>query len=71
MTARPLSYPRRVFLDSSANLALLDADDQNYNAARAIRLRLTVSRSTLVTTNWIIDESYTLIMSRLGTRAAL
>ncbi|HTE83293.1 MAG TPA: VapC toxin family PIN domain ribonuclease [Dehalococcoidia bacterium] len=69
--AYPTSYPRRVFVDSSANLALLDATDDNHGAAQAISQRLIGSRSRLFTTNFIIDESYTLIMSHLGTTAAI
>ncbi len=71
MTSRPRAYPRVVFLDSSANLAVIDANDANHGAARFIRRGLAGSRSRLVTTNYILDEPYTLIMSELGTQGAL
>jgi uncharacterized protein len=71
MTTRPRSYPPLVFLDSSANLAIIDANDANHSAAIAIRRGLVSSRSRLLTTNYILDESYTLIMSELGTRVGL
>jgi predicted nucleic acid-binding protein len=71
MTSARRSYPSVVFLDSSANLAVIDSNDGQHEAAHSIREGLVASRSRLVTTNYILDESYTLIMSELGTRVAL
>lgn len=68
--ARPLT-PRRVFVDSSANLALVDTTDDNHPAARRISEQLMTLRPRLFTSNFIIDESYTLILSNLGRRAAI
>jgi predicted nucleic acid-binding protein len=71
MTGRAQPYPRLAFLDSSANLAILDAKDTHHAQAAAIWRGLVSSRSRVLTTNYIVDESYTLIMSELGTPAAL
>ncbi len=71
MTQSAQAYPRLVFLDSSANLAVLDAKDAHHAEAIAIWRRLVSSHSRVLTTNYIVDESYTLIMGELGTAVAL
>src|SRR6476646_9436964 len=60
------SRARRVFVDSSAFLALLDEDDEHYQAASAILERLIDGRYRLFTTNTVIIESHALILSTLG-----
>lgn len=68
---RPLAYPRTVLVDSGATLALADADDGNHTQAVQIRPRLIAARSRLYLTNYLVDESYTLLMSRVGYRFAI
>ncbi|MGH2443629.1 MAG: type II toxin-antitoxin system VapC family toxin, partial [Chloroflexota bacterium] len=59
-----------VFVDTSAWYALTDTDDARHaQAVNALR-QLQASGNRLVTTNHVIGESYTLVLSRLGRRVA-
>jgi predicted nucleic acid-binding protein len=61
---------RRVFVDSSAYLALLDPDDAHYSEAAAILNQLASQRYRQFTTNVILIEAHALILSVLGIRQA-
>ena len=62
---------RRVFVDSSAYLALLDADDEHHTEATQILNQLAQERYRQYTTNVLLIESHALILSVLGrTQAA-
>jgi predicted nucleic acid-binding protein len=60
-----------VFFDSSAYLALLDATDENHTAAAELLNRLADARYRPFTTNAMVFESYSLILSALGRDQAL
>lgn len=62
--------PRLVFIDSSAFLALLDKNDENYNAAKKILKNLQKKKVRLFTINFVIAESHALILSVLGVDVA-
>ena len=57
---------RRVFVDSSAYLALLDTDDEHHREARATLQELAQARYRQFTTNVLLIESHALILSVLG-----
>ena len=57
---------RRVFVDSSAYLALLDVDDEHHREAREIIQELAQARYRQFTTNVLLIESHALILSVLG-----
>src|SRR5919205_3140385 len=57
---------RRVFVDSSAYLALLDTDDEHHREAREIIQELAQARYRQFTTNVLLIESHALILSVLG-----
>jgi len=57
---------RRVFVDSSAYLALLDADDEHHSQATEILQELAQARYRQFTTNVLLIESHALILSVLG-----
>src|SRR5688572_7366371 len=62
---------RRVFVDSSVYLALLDADDEHHRHATQIIHQLAHERYRQFTTNVLLIESHALILSVLGrTQAA-
>ena len=61
---------RRVFVDSSAFLALRDQDDEHYQAASALLEQLIDGHYRLFTTNTVIIEAHALILSTLGIAAA-
>jgi predicted nucleic acid-binding protein len=69
MIAQPI--PSRVFVDTGAFYALADSGDMDHAAAHAIRTQLAASHTRLFTSNFIIDESYTLIRAHLGYRYAI
>ena len=57
---------RRVFVDSSAYLALLDTDDEHHNEAIETLQELAQARYRQFTTNVLLIESHALILSVLG-----
>ena len=61
----------KVFVDTSALLALLDEDDRHHSEAAEIFRTLLASAEELVTHNYIEVESLALVRRRLGSTAAL
>jgi predicted nucleic acid-binding protein len=57
---------RRVFVDSSVYLALLDTDDEHHRQATEILRQLAQERYRQFTTNVLLIESHALILSSLG-----
>lgn len=53
-----------VFVDTSAFAALADRDDDNH--ARAVAFNRGVTGLTLYTTNYVLDELYTLLLLHVG-----
>lgn len=62
---------RRVFVDSSAYLALLDQDDAHHTEAVAILNHLADRRYRQFTTNILIIETHALLLSCLGSAPAV
>jgi predicted nucleic acid-binding protein len=62
---------RRVFIDSSVYLALLDVDDEHHRDATQIVHRLATERYRQFTTNVLLIESHALILSVLGRAQAV
>lgn len=60
-----------IFVDTSAFYALVDEGDKNHPHATSIYKKLARTNTPLVTTNYVIGETYTLVMARLGTKIAL
>ncbi len=58
-----------VFVDTSALLAVLDADDSFHDQAKRVWEKLLLSESALITTNYILVESSAVIQNRLGMQA--
>lgn len=56
-----------IFADTSAWYALVDKDDQDHRAAKAFVRELTLP---LITTNFVVDETITLLRYRLGHKVA-
>ncbi len=54
------------FIDTSALYAVLDRDDTNHDAARAIWFRLLDTAEPLLTHNYVLLESIAIIQKRLG-----
>jgi len=54
------------FVDTSAVLAILDADDPSHSSARASWERLLGEDEALVTSSYALVETHALVQSRLG-----
>jgi len=59
-----------IFVDTSAFYALLDRSDQFHLKAKAVWPALLEDRITLVTTNYTVAETLTLLQYRIGFEAA-
>lgn len=53
-------------VDSSAFIALENANEIRHEEARAALAGLVDTKTELVTTNFVFDETYTLLLARLG-----
>jgi uncharacterized protein len=58
-----------VFIDTSGLLAVLDADDFAHPRAKAAWLKLLSSDTPLITSNYVIIETFALLQNRLGMEA--
>jgi len=58
-------------VDSSAFLAIEDPSERSHSRATSALRQLVAARTKLLTTNFIFDETYTLILTRLGRRRAV
>jgi len=58
-----------VYVDTSAFLAFLDADDENHEAAKKVWKDLLESRETMVCNSYVLVETYALVQHRLGMTA--
>ncbi|MEW5987912.1 MAG: PIN domain-containing protein [Chloroflexota bacterium] len=56
----------KVFVDTSAFLALLDAHEQNHANARRIWTQLVQDKAILTCTNYVLLETIALAQNRLG-----
>ena len=64
----------RMFMDTSALIALEDRDDRNHSAALEYRERLREGKTSfrsLYTSNYVMDETLTLLRLHLGHRVAV
>ena len=59
-----------IFVDTSALYALLDRDDANHGKAKTAWSDILRSEHILITTNYVLIESFALIQHRLGVEAA-
>jgi predicted nucleic acid-binding protein len=57
---------RAVFVDTGAWDALEDRSDRNHSAAVRYRTTLRQERMPLYVTNFVLDESYTLLLQNVG-----
>lgn len=60
----------QVLVDTSALLAILDADDRNHRLAREIWTDLLAREARLLCTNYVLVETFALVQHRLGVQAA-
>lgn len=58
-----------VFIDTSAFLAVLDADDANHAKGKHQWTKLVESADLLLTSNYVLVETFALVQHRLGMEA--
>jgi predicted nucleic acid-binding protein len=58
-----------VFVDTSALVKLLDANEEDHDQAATIWASLAAQRESLVTTNYVVAETIAVIQRRLGVKA--
>lgn len=58
-----------VYVDSSAFLAVLDADDKNHEQAKKVWKELLTSEVSLICSSYVLVETYALVQNRLGMEA--
>jgi hypothetical protein len=56
----------KVFLDTGAFLALADEDDEHHSSAKLTHTEILRSNAQLVTSNFVLNETYTLIRFKVG-----
>ncbi len=61
----------KVFLDTGAFLALADEDDDHHAVAKSVHDRLLATHAQLLTSNFILSETYTLIRFKVGHHVAI
>ncbi len=59
----------RTFVDTSAFYAILDRDDANHQKAKGVWSELLQDENILVTSNYVLVETFALLQSRLGLSA--
>lgn len=59
----------RVFVDTSGLFALLVASDANHSKAKRAFRGLEATQATLVTSSYVLVESYALLLHRIGLEA--
>jgi len=62
---------RTVFIDTSTHFAIANAKDVDHKAANKFLKELGQDKVTLLVTNFIIDETYTLMLRKLGREKAI
>ena len=62
---------RRVFIDTSAFVALRNRGEHEHDAARATLSGLVSERASLVTSNYVFSETYTALLVRAGREEAI
>jgi uncharacterized protein len=62
---------KQIFVDTSAYFALADRRDENHEVAVRVIHQIIRERAELLTTNYIIAETHTLLLNRIGYVIAL
>jgi predicted nucleic acid-binding protein len=61
----------KVFIDTGAFQALADEDDDYHSVAKSIHAQLLKAQAELLTSNFVLAETYTFIRFRVGHDAAV
>lgn len=61
----------RVFIDSSALVALINADDESHAMSKSLLEKVRSKRLALIMTDYVFDETITTVLSRAGHKLAV
>ena len=61
----------KIFIDTSAFVAAMNAKDDHHQQAKQIFLKISEQRPILITTNYIRAETHALLNNRVGPKIAL
>lgn len=61
----------RLFVDTGAFIALVDADDQNHDAAKSFFRDMTNEGARFITTNFVVCETMNFLKARVSHQAAV
>ena len=62
---------RIVFIDAQGWVALKNENDRHFEKAHQILLSLAVARTQFITTNFVLDEAYTVLRREAGHHIAV
>lgn len=62
---------RRVFIDAQGWVALKNQNDRHFEKAHQILQSLAATRTQLITTNFVLDEAYTVLRREAGHHIAV
>ncbi len=65
-----MKSPLPLFVDTAGWMAMADGKDRHHQQSREVRDKWLTQSGTLVTSNYVLDETLTLIRIRLGLDAA-
>lgn len=71
MTKQSMDYKKAVFVDTSAFKALFDFSDEFHSKAAKFLTKIKEANFRMITSNFILDETYTLIRVRMGKEPAI
>lgn len=71
MTQAFMNEREHIFIDTSANFALVNKKDIDHMMATNLLKEATEKRCALISTNFILAETYTLIMRKIGREIAV
>lgn len=57
---------KQIFIDSSALVALINVDDDSHAASKRLLEKIRNERLTLITTDYVFDETVTTVLSHAG-----
>ncbi len=66
-----MTFNEVIFVDASAWIALADRDDSNHKKAAAVYPSLLTANNRLITSNFVIAETYIVLLKELGQAAAI
>lgn len=71
MTSLSIVKNKRIFIDTSAHFALANSKDLDHQRAKIFLKQLSDQNTTLIVSNFVIAETYTLMLKKIGRDLAI